>query len=129
MQTSEVYRKLRFTLRYLLGNLHDFDPAHHTVPHAMLPLTDRYMLHRLAELVQGTEAHYQSYQFSRAFQVSLLSSSALQLACRRTGAGGRCSHWGSPSLQLRRVSLVQGCLTADQHRLSMLTQHIWPPLA
>ena len=68
VQTSEVYRKLRFTLRYLLGNLHDFDPAHHTVPHALLPLTDRFMLHRLAELLRSTEAHYQSYQFSRAFQ-------------------------------------------------------------
>lgn len=69
MQISEVYRKLRFTLRYLLSNLHDFDPERHSVPHELLPITDRYMLHRLADLLSDTHAAYQSFQFSRAFQV------------------------------------------------------------
>lgn len=69
MQISEVYRKLRFTLRYLLSNLHDYDPHAHAVPHAELPFTDRHMLRRLSELLDGCQAAYTSYQFSRAFQV------------------------------------------------------------
>jgi len=31
LQTADVYRKLRFTLRYLLGNIADFDPARDAV--------------------------------------------------------------------------------------------------
>ena len=68
-----MYRKLRFTLRYLLSNLHDFDPQKHTVPHGLLPRTDRYMLLRLADLLQSTETAYQTFQFLRAFQVLLHS--------------------------------------------------------
>ena len=44
LQTAEVYRKLRFTLRYLLGNLADFEPAGHSVPVQRLPLLDRWGL-------------------------------------------------------------------------------------
>ena len=40
VQTAEVYRKLRFTLRYLLGNLADYEPSH-SVPVRQLPLFDR----------------------------------------------------------------------------------------
>lgn len=69
MQTSEVYRKLRFTLRYLLSNLHDFDPAAQSTPYQLLPVTDRYMLRRLSEVLEGTKAAYTSYAFLRAFQV------------------------------------------------------------
>ena len=42
MQTAEVYRKLRFTLRYLLGNLSDFEPRGDSVPVQQLPLLDRW---------------------------------------------------------------------------------------
>ena len=34
----------------MLGNLHDYDPATHAVPHDELPELDRYMLGRLAEV-------------------------------------------------------------------------------
>ena len=41
MQTADTYRKLRFTLRFLLGNLDGFDPATDAVPYDQLPATDR----------------------------------------------------------------------------------------
>src|SRR4029077_7825794 len=40
----EAYRKLRNTLRYLLANLYDFDPAVDLVRHARLDEVDRYIL-------------------------------------------------------------------------------------
>ena len=67
-QVADVYRKLRFTLRFLLGNLHDFDPAAHAVPHAALPATDRYLLSRFAALVDECTAAYRSFQFYRVYQ-------------------------------------------------------------
>lgn len=68
-QTADVYRKLRFTLRYLLGNLAGFEPATDAVPYAELPATDRFMLSRFAQLMDEVTGAYESYQFARFYQV------------------------------------------------------------
>jgi len=70
-QTADAYRKLRGTLRFLLGNLHDFKPSVHAVPVEELPATDRYCLARLAAAVDDAGAAYEAYAFSRA-QAGLL---------------------------------------------------------
>ncbi|KAK9805259.1 hypothetical protein WJX72_009336 [[Myrmecia] bisecta] len=67
-QVSDVYRKLRFTLRYLLGNLHDFDPARDAIPFAQLPAVDRYILGRFAAVVDDVRTAYEGYQFNRIYQ-------------------------------------------------------------
>ncbi|MEO1669490.1 MAG: isoleucine--tRNA ligase [Cyanobacteria bacterium J06631_2] len=67
-QTSDMYRKVRNTARFLLGNLHDFDPKQNAVPYADLPELDKYMLHRLTEVFTEVTEAYESYQFFRFFQ-------------------------------------------------------------
>lgn len=67
-QMSEHYRKIRGTLRFLLGNLDDFDPAKDAVPFAELPAVDRFALARLGELMEEVRGGYDSYQFARVFQ-------------------------------------------------------------
>ena len=67
-QLADVYRKVRNTARYLLGNLHDFDPELHGVPLAQLPLLDRWMLQRTAALIEGVSADFERYEFYRFFQ-------------------------------------------------------------
>ena len=62
-QMAEVYRKIRNTLRFLLGNVTDFDPAQHAVPYASLPEIDRWALDRLQRLVQDVTASYEKYEF------------------------------------------------------------------
>ena len=52
-QQAELYRRLRNTLRWLLGALHGFSPAE-AVPHADMPELERWVLHRLHELDQNT---------------------------------------------------------------------------
>ena len=69
LQVSDVYRKIRLTIRFLLGNVHDFDPSQDSVPHSELPLTDRYLLSRFANLLQDAKTSYSQYQFSRVYQV------------------------------------------------------------
>ena len=65
-QLADVYRKVRNTSRYLLGNLHDFNPASDAIPVAELPLLDRWMLQRTAEVMDEiTEA----FKFFRFFQL------------------------------------------------------------
>jgi isoleucyl-tRNA synthetase len=67
-QIADVYRKIRNTARFLLGNLHDFDPAQQSVPYAELPELDRYMLHRMTEVFADVTDAFESYQFFRFFQ-------------------------------------------------------------
>ncbi|GAB4230859.1 MAG: isoleucine--tRNA ligase [Elainellaceae cyanobacterium] len=67
-QIADVYRKVRNTARFLLGNLHDFDPKQHTVPYEELPELDRYMLHRMTEVFAEVTDAFESYQFFRFFQ-------------------------------------------------------------
>jgi isoleucyl-tRNA synthetase len=72
-QLADVYRKVRNTARYLLGNLHDFDPrpqaeGGHAVPIAELPLLDRWMLQRTAALIEAVSADFERFEFYRFFQ-------------------------------------------------------------
>ncbi|MBW4517753.1 MAG: isoleucine--tRNA ligase [Timaviella obliquedivisa GSE-PSE-MK23-08B] len=67
-QMSDVYRKIRNTSRFLLGNLHDFDPAQHTVSYEQLPELDRYMLHRITEVFADVDEAFEHYQYFRFFQ-------------------------------------------------------------
>ncbi|MEW5921811.1 MAG: isoleucine--tRNA ligase [Bacillota bacterium] len=66
-QLSEIYRKIRNTCRFLLGNTFDFHPETDTVPYAKLEEIDRWALYRLARLVQKTARAYNSYEFHQVF--------------------------------------------------------------
>jgi isoleucyl-tRNA synthetase len=64
---AEIYRKLRNTFRFLLGNLNGFDPARDHVPeHELLPL-DRYMLARTRDLTEKILAWYEAFEFHRVY--------------------------------------------------------------
>jgi isoleucyl-tRNA synthetase len=65
-RTSDAYRKIRNTLRYLLGNLSGFDPAGDEVAEpGMLPI-DRWALDRTARLEERVRAAYGAYEFHAA---------------------------------------------------------------
>ncbi|MGL4503070.1 MAG: class I tRNA ligase family protein, partial [Planktothrix sp.] len=68
-QMGDVYRKIRNTARFLLGNLHDFDPIKDTVKYEELPELDQYMLHRITEVFTEVTESFETYQFFRFFQV------------------------------------------------------------
>jgi isoleucyl-tRNA synthetase len=62
----EIYRKLRNTIRYVLGNIAGFTPAE-KLPAEEMPELDRWVLHRLSELDRDIRAGYGEYEFHRAF--------------------------------------------------------------
>ncbi len=62
-RNSEAYRKIRNTFRYLLGNLHGFDPSRDQVPHAEMEEIDRWALHRLEGLRSRLIAAYGAHQY------------------------------------------------------------------
>ena len=65
---AELYRKLRNTFRFLLGNLHEFDPARDRVAEADLLPLDRYMLARTRDLTEKVLAWYSGFEFHRVYQ-------------------------------------------------------------
>ena len=101
---SETYRKLRNTIRWMLGSLahHDGSPLPDV---ASLPELERLVLHRLAELDGEIRAAYSAFEYGRV--VSLLSSfmnadlSAFYFDIRKDAL--YCDPISSPT---RRVSLA-----------------------
>ena len=67
-QLSEVYRKIRNTCRFLLGNCYDFDPVSGAVPYASLEEFDRWVLHRLGRLIKKVTAAYDRYTYHLIYQ-------------------------------------------------------------
>ncbi|MFH7029889.1 MAG: isoleucine--tRNA ligase [Heteroscytonema crispum UTEX LB 1556] len=67
-QLADVRQKIRNTARFLLGNLHDFNPETDAVPFEELPELDRYMLHRMTEVFKEVTEAFDSFQFFRFFQ-------------------------------------------------------------
>ncbi|MBC6130370.1 class I tRNA ligase family protein, partial [Listeria booriae] len=66
-QVSEVYRKIRNTMRFLLGNINDFNPTTNTVSYENLREVDKYMLIKLNDLVKNVKDSYEAFEFSTIY--------------------------------------------------------------
>jgi isoleucyl-tRNA synthetase len=64
----EAYRKIRNTLRYLVSNLYDFDPARDRVPLERMQEVDRFALARYAGMARKVLDSYGTYDFPAIFQ-------------------------------------------------------------
>lgn len=67
-QVADVYRKIRNTLRFLLGNINDYNPATDRIAEAELLEVDRYILNRLREFTASTLDHYESFDYLNIYQ-------------------------------------------------------------
>ncbi len=66
-RVGDNYRKLRNTLRFLLGNLHDFVPGLHAIAFERMEALDQYILARTAELDAAIRKAYDDFEFHRAY--------------------------------------------------------------
>ena len=64
---ADAYRRVRNTFRFLLGNLADFEPARDRQSYARLDEVDRFILDRLARLIDRVRRSYEEYQFHTVF--------------------------------------------------------------
>ncbi len=83
---ADSYRRLRNTLRFLLGNLAGFSEAERVAP-ADMPELERWVLHRLSELDAEVRAGYAGYDFQgvvqKLFQFCTVDLSALYFDIRK----------------------------------------------
>ncbi|WP_413380029.1 isoleucine--tRNA ligase [Alkalihalobacillus sp. 1P02AB] len=68
-QVSESYRKIRNTFRFLLGNLHDFNPTTDQVADEQLDGVNLFMLVKLNEVVEKVKTAYEEYNFSGVYHI------------------------------------------------------------
>ncbi|MBO1073444.1 isoleucine--tRNA ligase [Roseomonas marmotae] len=114
-QQAELYRRLRNTLRWLLGNLDGFEDEE-ILPHALLPEMERWVLHRLSELDQRIRKAAKDYDWNgvypeiHAFCATDLS--AFYFDVRKDSL--YCDAKGSPRRRAARTVLaaLHRCLTA-----------------
>ncbi|HHU56426.1 MAG TPA: isoleucine--tRNA ligase [Acholeplasmataceae bacterium] len=68
-QSSEIYRKIRNTFRFLLGNLFDFDNSKDRIDYQDMPEVDQYMINLLNQLIEKTLNAYQNYAFDEVYRL------------------------------------------------------------
>lgn len=66
-QIAEPYRRLRNTLRILLGNMDGFDLQKDAVAKADMPLLDQWVLERLHEVIKECRTSYENFEFRKVF--------------------------------------------------------------
>ena len=66
-QISEVYRKIRNTARYILGNTCDYDPEN-PVTYEDLQEIDKWALTRLNKLIKDCTKNYENYDFHMVYR-------------------------------------------------------------
>ena len=67
-RVSEGYRRIRNTLRFLLANIDDFDPAKNALPVEQWLEIDRYALVMMTDLQETLCGHYEKYEFHHLVQ-------------------------------------------------------------
>ncbi|MHC4125328.1 MAG: isoleucine--tRNA ligase, partial [Planctomycetota bacterium] len=68
-KTQDAYRKIRNTLRYLFGNLNDFDPNTNSVPYRQMFEIDRWAMQQLQKLIANVQQAYEDFIFHRVFSL------------------------------------------------------------
>lgn len=68
---AESYRKIRNTLRFMMGNLCDYTPEHHVWEAASMPSLEQWMLHKLATLSPIILQAYKDFDFKKVFHTLL----------------------------------------------------------
>ena len=68
-RTQDAYRKIRNTLRYLLSNINDFDPAKDAVPYEQMFEIDKWAMQQLQRLIADVTMAYDEFVFHRVFSL------------------------------------------------------------
>ncbi|RKY25234.1 MAG: isoleucine--tRNA ligase [Planctomycetota bacterium] len=68
-RTQDAYRKIRNTMRYLLGNINDFDPNRNSVAYNDMYEIDKWAMQQLQKLIGNVMQSYENFAFHRVFSL------------------------------------------------------------
>jgi isoleucyl-tRNA synthetase len=132
-QVEEGYRRLRNTLRFMLSNLFDFDPATNAVAPEALEEMDRWILHRLAELGERVTGAFEEFEFHRVYY-ALHAFCAVDLSQIYLDARKDClytfaaDHPARRSAQTALYQLAQALTRLAAPILSHTSEEVWEQL-
>ncbi len=122
-RTQDAYRKIRNTLRYLFGNIDDFEPAKDSVSYDnMLPI-DKWAMQQLQKLIADVTENYENFIFHRVFSIIYNFCSVQMSSIYMDVLKDRLYCNGRDSLSRR------SCQTAMYHILDALIRMLAPILA
>ena len=129
-RTSDAYRRMRNTARFMLANLSGFDPSSHQIATDDLVALDRWILARASELQNQIAEHYRRHEFSSVYQlahnfcVNELGGFYLDIVKDRQYT---CQADGHPrrSAQTALYHLIEGFSRWIAPILSFTAQEIW----
>jgi len=127
--TADAYRRLRNTMRFMLGALADFSEAERIAP-AEMPELERWVLHRLAELDVRVREGYAAYDFQGVFR-AVFDFATVDLSAFWFDIRKDALYCDAPDSQRRRA--VRTVMDALFHRLTLwlapmlpfTTEDIW----
>lgn len=129
-QTSDIYRRIRNTARFLLSNLNDFDVEKHAVKPSECLALDRWMVGRTRTLQKEIIEAFETYQFHHVYQkIHHFCSIELggfyldvikdrQYTCKKEGAARR-------SAQTAMVHIIEALVRWMAPILSFTAEEIW----
>ncbi|WP_136808367.1 isoleucine--tRNA ligase [Desulfosediminicola flagellatus] len=132
-QVSDSYRKIRNTIRYMLGNLSDFNPDTNRVPTEKLSELDRWALTRFEELREKITSSYEKYEFHSIYHGlnyfcgTTMSAFYLDILKDRLYTSGTDSH-SRRSAQTALYDILDGTLRLMSPVLSFTAQEAWESL-
>ncbi len=68
-RTQDAYRKIRNTLRYLFGNIDDFDPSSNSVAYDQMFEIDKWAMQKLQKLIADVTDAYDNFIFHRVYSL------------------------------------------------------------
>ncbi len=68
-RVTETYRKIRNTMRFLLGSISDFNPKTEMISVDKMPMIDRWMMHQLNKLITDVTKAYDVYEFYKVYHL------------------------------------------------------------
>ncbi len=129
-QVSDSYRKIRNTIRYMLGNIGDFDPAGDSVVFNDLPELDRWALAKFEQFRLKVERGYEKYEFHSIYQGlnyfcgTTMSSFYLDILKDRLYVSGTDSHLRR-SAQTVLYTILDGLLRLLSPVLCFTAEEAW----
>jgi isoleucyl-tRNA synthetase len=127
---SKMYRRIINVLRFMLGNLYEYDPESDKVDYEYLQEFDRWILHKLAKFVKSVSKVYKDHQYHRFYHLLYsfcsvdMSSQYLNTVRRRLYV---FPHWSSSRRAVQTV--IYEVLTAVTVLMSpvlpFMAEHIW----
>jgi len=69
----DTYRRIRNTLRFMAGNLYDFDDSKDQAEYKNLLDIDKFILHRLQEIIKSSTECFDNFEFFKFIRMSITS--------------------------------------------------------